>query len=77
MEDSIINIAVPSREVLIQEIDKKLGKPLKNSDPRKFIYLSIVRDDCGCVYNYKTKKDVPKEDVTCEHDNKLIVYTDK
>tara|TARA_B100000497_G_scaffold117597_1_gene142999 strand:- start:664 stop:912 length:249 start_codon:yes stop_codon:yes gene_type:complete len=74
-----INILAPNVEALrrsvVAKLDKEMLDKLLNRDS-KFTLLHIKREDCGCEFKYQTELDIPSENVICEHNNKVIYYTD-
>lgn len=73
-ESETISIQATSKETLILFL-KEGGAQIDNKDDN-FILLHVKRSDCGCERSYKTVDDIPETNVTCEHGNKIILYTD-
>ncbi len=68
-------LVFPNKDALIASQDSLLcGKPRGQFHDN---YLRVQGDDCGCVFKYHNPDDIPDTNVTCEHGNKIIVYTDK
>jgi len=67
---SEISISVSSKEALVTFLKTQLDKN------EKFKYvLSTTRQDCGCTHSFKTFNDIPEKSLTCEHGNRIILYT--
>ncbi len=67
-------IVAANKDALIANQDKLMcGKPRGQFHDH---YL-CVQSDCGCVFKYQTPDNVPDTNLTCDHGNKMIVYTDK
>ncbi len=68
-------LVASNKDALIARQDNILcGKPRGQFHDH---YLYVQRGDCGCVCKYQNPDGIPDTNVTCEHGNKIIVYTDK
>ena len=54
---------------LVDDIEKN-----ERPDPRKAPFLLIKVKDCGCVYRYYKKTEIPSSSVTCPCGNAVITY---
>lgn len=77
-----ISVSAKNREVLIGNIQKMIydfSGRFYVSHPynEKHFFISLVRKDCGCKYEYKEIKDIPSTTLFCKHGNQIIRYTDE
>lgn len=69
--ESDISVMANNKKQLVDYMKKQL----KKGQSYKTV-LSLKREDCGCVHEYKTFEEIPETDVVCEHGNIIIFYVD-